>query len=96
MPDLKMLNSTKYLYKLTLIKCSYEPLSAVTHPNPLCSEMLTEARRLSFTSNAKAEVIVLPLPFGREGFIRKVPFCLVFCAICNNFAHYGSLSAGEM
>ena len=25
MPDLKMLNSTKYLYKLTLIKCSYEP-----------------------------------------------------------------------
>ena len=23
MPDLKMLNSTKYLYKLTLIKCSY-------------------------------------------------------------------------
>ena len=24
MPDLKMLNSTKYLYKLTLIKCSYE------------------------------------------------------------------------
>ena len=25
MPDLKMLNSTKYLYKLTFIKCSYEP-----------------------------------------------------------------------
>ena len=24
MPDLKMLNSTKYLYKLTFIKCSYE------------------------------------------------------------------------
>ena len=23
MPDLKMLNSTKYLYKLTFIKCSY-------------------------------------------------------------------------
>ena len=23
MPDLKMLNPTKYLYKLTLIKCSY-------------------------------------------------------------------------
>ena len=23
MPDLKMLNSTKYLYKLTLVKCSY-------------------------------------------------------------------------
>ena len=23
MPNLKMLNSTKYLYKLTLIKCSY-------------------------------------------------------------------------
>ena len=26
MPDLKMLNSTKYLYKLTFIKCSYELL----------------------------------------------------------------------
>ena len=25
MPDLKMLNSTKYLYNLTFIKCSYEP-----------------------------------------------------------------------
>ena len=25
MPNLKMLNSTKYLYKLTFIKCSYEP-----------------------------------------------------------------------
>ena len=24
MPDLKMLNPTKYLYKLTFIKCSYE------------------------------------------------------------------------
>ena len=24
MPDLKMLNSTKYLYKLTFIKCSYK------------------------------------------------------------------------
>ena len=24
MLDLKMLNSTKYLYKLTFIKCSYE------------------------------------------------------------------------
>ena len=24
MPDLKMLNTTKYLYKLTFIKCSYE------------------------------------------------------------------------
>ena len=24
MSDLKMLNSTKYLYKLTFIKCSYE------------------------------------------------------------------------
>ena len=24
MSNLKMLNSTKYLYKLTLIKCSYE------------------------------------------------------------------------
>ena len=23
MPDLKMLNSAKYLYKLTLVKCSY-------------------------------------------------------------------------
>ena len=23
MPDLKMLNPTKYLYKLTLVKCSY-------------------------------------------------------------------------
>ena len=29
MPDLKMLNPTKYLYKLTLIKCSYERLPAV-------------------------------------------------------------------
>ena len=29
MPDLKMLNSTKYLYKLTFIKCSYEPMPAV-------------------------------------------------------------------
>ena len=28
MPDLKMLNSTKYLYKLTFIKCSYEPVPA--------------------------------------------------------------------
>ena len=26
MSDLKMLNSTKYLYKLTFIKCSYEPV----------------------------------------------------------------------
>ena len=26
MPDLKMLNSTKYLYKLTFIKCNYELL----------------------------------------------------------------------
>ena len=24
MPDLKMLNPAKYLYKLTFIKCSYE------------------------------------------------------------------------
>ncbi len=30
MPNLKMLNSTKYLYKLTFIKCSYERLPAVT------------------------------------------------------------------
>ena len=29
MPDLKMLNSTKYLYKLTFIKRSYGLLSAV-------------------------------------------------------------------
>ena len=29
MPNLKMLNSTKYLYKLTFIKCSYERLPAV-------------------------------------------------------------------
>ena len=29
MPDLKMLNSTKYLYKLTFIKCSYERLMTV-------------------------------------------------------------------
>ena len=28
MPDLKMLNSTKYLYKLTFIKCSYKRLPA--------------------------------------------------------------------
>ena len=27
MPDLKMLNSTKYLYKLTFIKCSYKSMS---------------------------------------------------------------------
>ena len=26
MSGLKMLNSTKYLYKLTFIKCSYEPV----------------------------------------------------------------------
>ena len=32
MPDLKMLNSTKYLYKLTFIKCSYARLfPAVVH-----------------------------------------------------------------
>ena len=33
MSDLKMLNSTKYLYKLTFIKCSYERqfLSSVIH-----------------------------------------------------------------
>ena len=31
MPDLKMLNSTKYLYKLTFIKRSYEPLPAIIH-----------------------------------------------------------------
>ena len=29
MPDLKMLNSTKYPYKLTFIKCSYGPLSII-------------------------------------------------------------------
>ena len=29
MPDLKMLNSTKYLYKLTFIKCSYKFLETV-------------------------------------------------------------------
>ena len=31
MPDLKMLNSTKYLYKLTFIKRSYEPIPATIH-----------------------------------------------------------------
>ena len=35
MPDLKMLNSTKYLYKLTFIKCSYERVSKHT---PIGSE----------------------------------------------------------
>ena len=30
MSDLKMLNSTKYLYKLTFIKCSYEWVNIIT------------------------------------------------------------------
>ena len=33
MPDLKMLNSTKYLYKLTFIKCSYEHFFTHTRIN---------------------------------------------------------------
>ena len=41
MPDLKMLNSTKYLYKLTFIKCSYVRLSpAVRHRCLLCVKTL--------------------------------------------------------
>ena len=35
MPDLKMLNSTKYLYKLTFIKCSYGWLQSMTKPKSL-------------------------------------------------------------
>ena len=31
MPDLKMLNLTKYLYKLTFIKYSYEPPAVNLH-----------------------------------------------------------------
>ena len=33
MPNLKMLNSTKYLYKLTFIKCSYERLMPIFSGN---------------------------------------------------------------
>ena len=39
MPDLKMLNSTKYLYKLTFIKCSYE------HPDFILSSFRDWTRR---------------------------------------------------
>ena len=43
MRNLKMLNSTKYLYKLTFIKCSYEPMPA---PFPAaCFDRIVEAQR---------------------------------------------------
>ena len=39
MRNLKMLNSTKYLYKLTFIKCSYERLPAASHRSKACTEL---------------------------------------------------------
>ena len=54
MPDLKMLNSTKYLYKLTFIKRSYEPLPAGAFAPP--EPMYHYPKRLSDYNKSKFNV----------------------------------------
>ena len=86
MPDLKMLNSTKYLYKLTFIKCSYgAPFFFITD-NVYLFNIYTRRRNIKLPHRRSGKTddrnVTSNLNMSSERHTQMMAYCNVDVAFC--------------